>query len=253
MTTDAIEFVRGTVAPMAELTFPCVTSIVGIVSSEEGEHLGSGFRCLLGGRRVLVTAKHVVDHAQAAQLGAGYTAAREQPPTQLPSTPTFADPATDLAVFALNRPPEGNGIDWWPQDRVDTDKRARAHDYLFVHGFPGVRARFLFAGLHSKSLPYGVMERDDDLPDDLRAHEFAMDYDPRNMLLTPGMTADFVDPSGLSGSPVFRIGAYQVAASEWRPSNARLVGIVTRWNHDKRVLLATGAAQLLRLAGVSGT
>jgi hypothetical protein len=249
MSTDAIEFVKGTVTPMAELTFPCVSSIVGILSSQEGEHVGSAFRCVLGGRRVLVTAKHVFDQAAAAPLGAGYTSVRGEPPTALPNEPTLVHGPTDLAVVVLDQPPEAEGVDWWPQERVDTDKEARAHDYLFIHGFPGARSRFLFGGLHRKSLPYGVMERDDDLPDDVRPHEFAMDYDPKNMVLTSGMTADFVDPSGLSGSPVFRIGAYKRAASEWRPVDARLVGVVVRWNHDKRVLLATGAEDLLRLAG----
>jgi hypothetical protein len=76
-----------------------------------------------------------------------------------------------------------------------------------------------------------------------------MDYDPQNMLLTSGAIADLVDPSGLSGSGVFRIGAYQQDSAKWRPNSARLVGIVTRWNHDKRVLLATQAEQLLHLVG----
>ena len=248
MSTDPIEFVKRTIAPMATFTFPYVTSIVGIVSSSEGEHVGSALRCVLEGRPTLVTAKHVVDQARQAALGAGYAAVRGQPPTRLPSVPSFADPASDLAGFVLDQPPSGEGIAWWAEDLIDADKQARAHDYLFVHGFPGVRARFAFGGLHRNSLPYGVMERDDDLPADVRADEFAMDYDPNNMLLTSGTTADFADPRGLSGSGVFRIGAYREAPDKWRPENARLVGIVTRWNPDKRVLLATGVEELLRLA-----
>jgi hypothetical protein len=210
--------------------------------------VGSAFRCVLGGRRVLVTAKHVLDQARNAPSGAAYTSVRGEPPTRLPETPAAADGTSDLAVFVLDRPAEGEGIEWWPQEKIDTDREARAHDYLFVHGFPGTRARFTFGGLHRKSLPYGVMERDDDLPGDLRPHEFAMDYDPKNMLLDSGVTADFVDPSGLSGSPVFRIGAYKRAANEWHPTSARLVGVVTRWNHEKRVLLATGVEMVLKLA-----
>jgi hypothetical protein len=248
MTTDAIEFVKRTVSPMATFTFPFLSSIAAILSSDEGEYFGTAFRCVLGGRRVLVTAKHVFDQAALAALGAGWTSERGRPPTPLPKLPSLVDAATDLAGFVLDRPPEGQDIDWWPEDRIDKSAEARGHDYLFVHGFPGVRSRFLFGGLHRRSLPYGVMERDDDLPDDLRPHEFAMDYDPSNMLLTSGMTAEFVDPSGLSGSPVFRIGAYGEDASKWRPDNARLVGVVARWNHSKRVLLATGTDELLALA-----
>jgi hypothetical protein len=243
---DPIAFVRGTVTPMANLTFPFVTSIVGIMSTSEGEHVGSAVRCMLGGQRVLVTAKHVADQAAEAPLGGGYTIVRGAAPTQLPREPVLVDAARDLAIFSVDSTGTGD-IEWWPQDEIDTDPQARAHDYLFLHGFPGARARFLFGDQHNRSLPYGVMERNDDLPLDTRPHEFGMDYDPNNLLLESGTTADFVDPRGLSGAAVWRIGAYKRSASAWRPQDGRLVGIVTRWNVDKRVLLATGAEHLLRL------
>jgi hypothetical protein len=91
------------------------------------------------------------------------------------------------------------------------------------------------------------MERDDDLPADTQAHEFAMDYDPNNMRLPNGDDASLVLPAGLSGSPVWRIGAYRQNPESWEPGSAALVGIVTRWNQDKKVLLATEVSQLQAL------
>jgi Trypsin-like peptidase domain len=244
---DPVEFVKSTVRPMAEHTFPYITSIVGIIDGKEGDFVGSGFRLTLDGRPFLVTAKHVVDEANRYDLGAGFVAARGAPPHRLRATPDLANDGTDLAVYDLSSAPTGEELRFWPRSRIDTAAEPRSRDYLFVHGFPGERSRFLFGDLHSKSLPYGVMERDDDLPSDLRSHEFAMDYDPANMLLERGGNADLVAPPGLSGSPVFRIGAGAKPPEQWEPDQSMIVGVVTRWNHDKKVLLATGANALVDL------
>jgi hypothetical protein len=53
---------------------------------------------------------------------------------------------------------------------------------------------------------------------------------------------------GLSGSPVWRIGAVGRPIRDWTPQWARLVGIVTGWNEQERVLIATRASHLLDLA-----
>ncbi len=52
---------------------------------------------------------------------------------------------------------------------------------------------------------------------------------------------------GLSGSPVWRLGASGRSTTEWTPEASRLVGIVTNWNPDHKVLIATSAARLLEL------
>lgn len=243
---DAIRFVAGTVQPMAEHTFSFISSIIGIERENEGVHIGTAFRLAVGHRKALVTALHVFEDARAARLGAGYTIARGGPPARLPETPALSDVKTDLAVFFLPEAQSAVSEDagFWPAESCDPNRMAREHDYLFLHGFPGEQARFVFGGLHRRSLPYGVMERDDDLPLDAAAHEFAMDYDPNNMRLPNGGQASLVLPPGLSGSPVWRIGAYQRDAKFWTPTDAMLVGIVSRWNHEKKVLLATNVAQL---------
>lgn len=246
---DTILFVAASVQPMAEHTFPFLSSIVGIEDEKAGLHVGSAFFLQVGERRVLVTARHVVEQARTARLGAGYTAIRGEAPVRLPWEPDLSDATADLAVFFLSETQmlEAANREFWPVERFDPDRRAREHDYLFLHGFPGERARFLFEGLHRRSLPYGVMERDDDLPNDRRLDEFAMDYDPSNMRLPDGAQASLVLPPGLSGSPVWRIGAYQRDPRSWTPRDAVLVGVVTRWNHEKKVLLATEISRLRAL------
>lgn len=50
---------------------------------------------------------------------------------------------------------------------------------------------------------------------------------------------------GLSGSPVFRIGASGRKMGEWSPELSRLVGVVTKWDIDQKILIATSSAKLL--------
>ena len=50
---------------------------------------------------------------------------------------------------------------------------------------------------------------------------------------------------GLSGSPVWRLGASGRNVNEWTPECRRLVGIVTGWNEEKKILIATLASRLL--------
>lgn len=246
---DVIQFVKGSVQPMAEWTFPFISSIVGIDSADEGTHIGSAFRLAVGAQKALVTANHVFEAARASRFGVGYTARRGEPPARLPNAPDFADPISDLVVFFLTDAEARTSEDgaFWPVERCDGNPVAREHDYLFLHGFPGERARFLFGSLYRRSLPYGVMQRDDDLPENLETFQFAMDYDPNNMRLPGGKEASLVLPVGLSGSPVWRIGAYRQDPRSWKPADAALVGVVTHWNAEKRVLLATSITQLQRL------
>ena len=58
---------------------------------------------------------------------------------------------------------------------------------------------------------------------------------------------------GLSGSPVWRIGATGRPIKEWTPACARLVGVVTHWNEQERILIATRTSSLLELASTELT
>ncbi len=83
------------------------------------------------------------------------------------------------------------------------------------------------------------MLREDDLPPDLSAHEFVMDFDPENFQALDGTSGEWLDPHGLSGSAVWRIGAAGVSINDWSPAMSELVGVVTRWDPSRKCLLAT--------------
>ena len=117
---------------------------------------------------------------------------------------------------------------------------------------------------------------DDFLPNDfLKPHQFAFnfEFDPSSFIGQDGIAPEtrggvikdyadvFVDGEnqtfpgqrsrgvgGLSGSPVWRIGAPGRPIRDWTPAACELVGIVTQWNQARRVLIATSAARLFDLA-----
>jgi hypothetical protein len=78
-------------------------------------------------------------------------------------------------------------------------------------------------------------------------YQFALDFDPANLLGPGGKPAEWLDPHGLSGSPVWRIGASGQKIDDWKPQLSQLVGVVTTWLPDEKLLFATTADSLLAL------
>lgn len=151
---DKIKFVQSTLEPMAWHTYPHIAGVVAIEDAENGRHVGSGLRFAYEGRRCLVTAAHVIDEAMR-EGRIAVSAVRGQPPHELGGVPARIDRTLDVAVYFL---PDGypeEGISFWPAERTDPSGDKLSTDYLFVHGFPGVRARFsaLLGGLVKQSFP----------------------------------------------------------------------------------------------------
>jgi hypothetical protein len=88
------------------------------------------------------------------------------------------------------------------------------------------------------------MQRLENLPHDLASLQFAVEYDPVGMVNETGAAQDLVDPLGLSGSPVWRIGVSGRSPNEWKPTDSLLVGVLTQWRPDEKVLIATSTAKL---------
>ncbi|MGK4000185.1 hypothetical protein [Sorangium sp. So ce1024] len=249
MEIDAkIRFVQSTIEPMAWHTYASIASVIGVEDIETGRHVGSALRFSIAGRRTILTAAHVIHEARRSERFA-VSAARGQPPFELHGAPDRVDEERDLAAYFLTDDYPSDGIAFWPEDRVDATDGKLSTDYLFVHGFPERRSRFapLLGGLVSQSFPYGVMLREDDLPADMKSFQFAMDFDPSNMFLQDGKPAEWLDPHGLSGSPVWRIGATGQKMDAWKPELAMLVGVVTAWRPDEKLLLATKVTHVLSL------
>jgi hypothetical protein len=239
MTIDEkLAFARRATERMAWYTHPFIASIVGVDdSSHLNPHVGSAVRLKSGDDRYLITAAHVLKTAVGRFGSAAVSAERGAPPYPLPPDANCIDDDLDVALFRLPASYRAHKIDFWPLRRTDSDDAKLATDFLLVHGFPKARSNVAAAGVFNRSLPYGVMLRDDDLPHDLRASQFAMDFDPANFVAPDG--SDWVDPEGLSGSPVWRIGATAIRARDWTPERSRLVGVVTQWKPDQKVIVAT--------------
>ena len=255
---DKTQFVLSTVQPMAQYTLPYVVSIIGVHSPSEGRHVGSGVRCILDGRRAIVTARHVIQEATSYPGGFALSAGYGASPYQVHGA-VRCDWAADLAVYFLpdDYKAPNESVAFWSDERIDRACDRVATDYLFVHGFPGRRSRFsaFGPGVVSSSLPYGVMQKLEVLPSDLQEYHFALDFAPANMkVISQGASADTdppIDPHGLSGSPVWRIGASGRSTAEWTPELSVLVGIITQWRPREQVLVATYVRRILRLAETS--
>ncbi len=238
-------FVRSALSAMAQHTFGFICSVIGISESTMGRHYGSAFRCKLNGRRAILTALHVLEEAKQEPLGLAISTGYGQPPYVVHG-PVNIDPFADMAVYFAPDDYPCPDAAFWPSARIDHALDKLATDYLFLHGFPG-HASYpskLLGGVVSRSLPYGAMQRLHDLPPNLQPFQFAVEYDPAGMVTETGAAQDLVDPHGLSGSPIWRIGVSGRASSEWKPSDSLLVGMVTQWRPDEKVLIATPTDKL---------
>ncbi len=239
-------FVLSTIDVLAQETLPYISSIIGVLDAKTGRHAGSGLRCILGGRRALITAAHVIDQALQEPGGAAISTGYGGSP-YLVGGQINVDRISDIAVYFLPDDfPTDRSLAFWPSERIDRELTRLSTDYLFTHGFPDSQSYSsqLLNGVLSKSLPYGAMQRLESLPRDMQPFQFAIEYDPVGMADPAGGARELVDPHGLSGSPVWRIGASGRAMRDWRPSDSVLVGVLTQWRPDEKVLVATSTSKL---------
>ena len=245
------EFILSTIKPMAEYTFPFLTSVTGIKDTTEGEHVGSGLRAIVNGRRCVISARHVIEQAATYPMKFAVSAGYGRPPYIVRGTIEL-DPIGDLSIYYLpdDFPRDAPGVSFWPETRIQRSTERLATDFLFTHGFPASRSRFfnILQGLAKRSLPYGAMQRLEPRVPSLQSFEFAIEFDPAGMRALDQDGIDgFVDPHGLSGSPVWRIGISGRSRAEWSPALSLVVGFVTQWRPDDRVLVASSAARLAEI------
>ena len=245
-------FLASTIQPMAEFTLPFIVGITGVESPQKGIHLGSGFRCILDGQRCVVSAQHVIAEAKQAYDHFTISTGYGFKPFVFYGE-VLMNPGLDVAICFLpdDYPVDQDRrkIDFWPQDRFDLDGSRRATDYLFLHGYPGERSRFdeVARGVSSRSLPYGAVEQLTGLPPTAKAHNFALNYDLANIQTPQGPLAELVDPHGLSGCGIWRIGIDGGSASSWRPQDCLLVGVQIEYHENEKLLLATNISEVIDL------
>lgn len=229
--------------------YPHIAGVLAVDGAgDAGRYVGSALRLSFAGRRCIVSAAHVIEQARReGRFAVG--AVRGQAPFELHGAPDRLDETLDIAAYFLPHNYPDEGLAFWSDAQADVSETTLSTDYLFMHGFPGVRAYFSpnLGGLMMRSLPYGAMLREEELPAEMASFQFALDFDPSNMVDAEGNAAEWLDPHGLSGSPVWRIGASGQKVDAWKPELSLLVGIVTSWKPDERLLLATKVAPVLSL------
>lgn len=238
-------FIQRVVPAMAEHTFGFICSVIGVVDEKMGRHYGSALRCILNGRRAILTALHVIERARLQPCGLAVSAGFGRPPYVVHG-PVNIDAIADIAVYFLPDDYPCPDSAFWRSKRVDRSSGMLCSDYLFLHGFPGKNsyASRLLGGVASMSLPYGAMQRLENLPPKLERFQFAIEYDPVGVVNEMGAAQELVDPHGLSGSAVWRIGVSGRPVREWKPTDSLLVGVLTQWCPSEKVLVATSTEML---------
>lgn len=237
---------------MKDFTAPAIKMICGATSFDTGELIGSGTVVELRGQPYLLTAQHVAAEMFATDDVTGgrkypeglcHSAGDGEHMANIIAPWTVIRGVTDLAVTRLD--PDlvcESGIVPLRPDRFSSHSRDLTDDVYFVHGWPGERSRFTaFAGrgVTAKSLPYGGWLADGTTwPHFDPAAHIAITYPATDLIDERGRVATFVRPGGLSGSLLWKTNRVGAGAG-WSPSDARVVGLVTRWDQDGQVLLAT--------------
>src|SRR5207244_1011934 len=100
---------------------------------DSGEHVGSGLRAIVNGRRAVITARHVVEEAVTYPLQFALSAGYALPPYRVSGTVQL-DPVGDLAAYYLPEdfPFDAPGIAFWPEDRIQRSAERLSTDYLFI-------------------------------------------------------------------------------------------------------------------------
>jgi hypothetical protein len=237
-----IEIANGVAEQMAPISAPHITAVASVISDTEGEFVGSGSFMVFAGQTFLVTAKHVVRKAKAGGDGRVAFANGDERLYQLITNPFFDDEGLDVALapITLQRPPASTRIAC-PSSRIALHS-GDLEDLLFVHGFPGSRSRFtaIIPGILSVTLPYITSKLIPDLPEFDPDRHFAVAFDPRYAEHSDGTSATLPLARGLSGSFVWNTRRREVG-DRWQPSDARVIGVIHRWNTDvgTRCLIGT--------------
>jgi hypothetical protein len=94
------------------------------------------------------------------------------------------------------------------------------------------------SGIHSKSFTFAAYSGKSNDPAFNPQVHFAIRYGPRHCIGIDGQPADLsIPPGGLSGTAVWNI-PWEVETGGWAPDDARIVGMVQKWDQDGQCLIA---------------
>lgn len=226
---------------MQKFTLPCITAIAKVLGEKEGEFVGSGSFMVFNGDVFLVTAEHVSRESQAKPSLAAAFSNGENKLCQKVTSKFFIDVNLDIAIAKVNleRPPASACL---PCPRfLIAEQAGGLDDLLFVQGFPGEYGKFSIFGpcLVLRPLPWGSrLTKPTWEGFDPNIH-FAMGFNTRYAEYADRSPATLPNPpKGMSGSMVWNTRRLEVGES-WKPSDARAIGVIHRWDPDGRCLIGT--------------
>ena len=228
---------------MQEFTKPFVTPISKVIDDDYGEAWGTGNYIELDKRPHMVTNDHVARALESNSLGHQFmgndSVYRATQPFHSFDVP-FDVAVSEVEGRIWNDRPHNSAV-------IPEDKWALAHlplerELLFVKGFAGADARFLFGALFSQATSYTCQEVK--LPSDPRFHSrfhFGLDYRPD--LAKRLDERDLPIPRGFSGSLVWntRFVETHLRKETWTPDSAQVTGLVWGWPSSAAFLVATRA------------
>ena len=235
-----LAIIHATDERMAAHSAPHITVIARRMADDEADFIGSGSFMVLAGQSFLVTAMHVVmDAASDAGTGAAFSNG-DCKPYQLVTAPFSTDQHLDIAIAPVTLDREPASMRQACPSAYIAQVAGSLDDWLFVHGFPGTQSRYLriSQGIHSRTLPYGTVTAIPSWPGFNPDLHFAIGFEPTSAQHSDGTSATLPDPHGMSGSAVWNTRRSEVGAG-WQPTDARIIGVIHRWDQHGRCLIGT--------------
>lgn len=240
------------VTKLKEHTGRCLSQLCGM-HVDGPEFVGTGNVVSMDGKTLLLTAGHVVLEIHACDadgkrkypqgcaftVGNGHEIWNAQNPWTNWPTPK------DVCAMLL---PEGvrkealDAILFQDEFALNTDDVGQ-DDLYVVHGFPGTSARFspLANGMVARTLPFGcfLLKASQWTEFDTNLH-FAVTFSADTNKNEIGNIVETPNAGGISGSLLWKTNAVG-RLEEWSPKDARVVGLVHRYNQSDQCLIATKA------------
>lgn len=229
---------------MKRYTKPAIAAVYGVEAEDHGLLVGSGTFMQILGATHLVSVSHVLEIAMEFQFLAHSNDYGTKPVPM--KFPFHLQPyPLDLGFTRVDQEAMVQGaVTPWPVEVLAGATGDLDNDILFIHGYPGERSKWLpiiNGGVTAESLPLGTVVRHEEtgwVDFDPQLH-FAMEYWRDGWFDEKGRTMSRPNPHCLSGSAVWRVNIKGRNHKDWRPEDARIVGILHRYNPDYDCLIAT--------------
>ncbi|HUD49765.1 MAG TPA: hypothetical protein VMR33_23265 [Candidatus Baltobacteraceae bacterium] len=234
-----------------------VVTIAALIDNGCGEVIGTGSIIRFRSDVFLLTAAHVLTKIKSENRGMSFSNGDGRPYIRMHGD-FLVNTKLDVALYKFPLPlgPDFS-VEACPETMIAASSACSDKDILFVFGFPGEESRFsaLLNGIRSKSLTYGgkPVISGDSFFDPLM--HLGMTFDPTHVIGGDGEKSDLPKPSGLSGSPVWRI-PWMGNVRKWETPDARIVGVSLRFDERERCIVALRIEsiwELLRATGQSDT